>query len=157
DLRDEGGQAPIGIDPINAAPINRPKPVCVFDGELCLPKTARADDNDFSRQDGCAVPKERIMEVPEQVHPPDELLTKRTVRHAMSLWQRTDRRQLRSVSEGGIPARCAAELMANPGVVGFKVRDGGHIDCLDLAEKAGKSGEVPTGPQHQRPYLAFEP
>jgi hypothetical protein len=157
DLRNEGGQAPIGIDPINAARINRPKPVCVFDGELRLPKTARADDNDFASQDGCAVAEERIMEVPERVHPPDELLTNRTVRHAMSLWQRTDRRQLRPVGEGGILARRAAEFMANPGVVRLKVRDGGDIDCLDLAEKARKGGEVPARPQHQRPYLASEP
>jgi hypothetical protein len=157
DLRDEGGQAPIGIDPIDAAPIYRPKPVCVFDGELCLPEAARADDNHFARQDGCPVAEERIMEVPERLHPPDELLAKRTVRHAISLRQRTDRRQPRPVGQGGILARCAAEITANPGVVRFKLRAGGDIDCLDLAEKAGKGGEVPAGPQHQRPYFPFQP
>jgi hypothetical protein len=51
--------------------------VCVFGGELCLPKTARAGDHDFARQYGCAVVEERIVEAPERIHPPDQLVAKR--------------------------------------------------------------------------------
>src|SRR6478736_10487336 len=79
DLRDQSGQALIGIDPVDAACINRSEPVSIFNGKLRLPKTARAHNNGFSRQDCCAIAEETIMEVPERVYPPDELLAQRTV------------------------------------------------------------------------------
>ncbi len=111
------------------------------------------------------------MEAPERVHPPDEFLPQRAVWHSMFLRQRSDRRKLRSIAEGGIGARrrgpqrvrfClagmerAAEFMANPGIVLFKVLIGGDINRLDMAEEARKVGEVPAGPKHQRPHLAPE-
>jgi tetratricopeptide (TPR) repeat protein len=77
DLRDQGGQALIGIHPIDAACINRPKPVRIFNGKLRLPQPARAGNNGFAREDGCGVAEETIMEIPERSHPPDELLAQR--------------------------------------------------------------------------------
>ncbi|HEV3038225.1 MAG TPA: hypothetical protein VHA33_10660 [Candidatus Angelobacter sp.] len=78
------------------------------------------------------------------------------IRHAMSLRQRTGRWKLRSFGEIGIIAHGATQLTANPGIVFFKVLNGRYIDRLNLAEETRKTREIPAGPKHQRPHLAFE-
>ena len=154
DLRDECTQAAIGVDPVHAARVSGPEPVGILDRELCLPKAARADNHAGALEDCCAVAKERIMQLPERIHPSDELVAERMVGHTMPFRQRIDRRQFRPVGKGLIVAGYAAETTADPGIVRFKQHIGGDIESLHLTEEARKRGEVPARSQHQWSYFA---